>query len=174
MISDFERRQVYDIPPIEMMVTEHQGEIKSCPKCNTINKAAFPAGVSQPVQHGIGVQTWAAYFTQFQLLPYARTAQLFRDLLDHSVSASFLVNNNRRFAAQLQPFIKKLKKKLLKQPVLHADETGYYYQGQRNWLHTVCTDKHSFYMPHAKRGKPAMDAMGVLPVYEGTLAQSFF
>ena len=144
MISDFERRQVYDIPPIEMMVTEHQGEIKSCPKCNTINKAAFPAGVSQPVQHGIGVQTWAAYFTQFQLLPYARTAQLFRDLLDHSVSASFLVKNTRRFAAQLEPFIKKLKKKLLKQPVLHADETGYYYQGQRNWLHTLFTDKHTF------------------------------
>ena len=109
-----------------------------------INKAAFAAGVSQPQQYGTGVQTWAAYFTQFQLLPYARTAQLFRDLLGHSVSASFLVKNTRRFAAQLEPFIKKLKKKLLKQPVLHADETGYYYQGQRNWLHTLFTDKHTF------------------------------
>ena len=55
--QDFERRQVNDIPPIETMVTEHQSEIKSCPKCNTINKASFPAGVSQPVQYGTGVQT---------------------------------------------------------------------------------------------------------------------
>ena len=172
--QDFERRQVYDIPPIEMMVTEHQGEIKSCPKCNTINKALFPASVSQPVQYGSGVQTWAAYFTQYQLLPYARTAQLFRDLVGHSVSASFLVNNNRRFGELLQPFIKKLRKKLLQQPVLHADETGYYYQGQRNWLHTLCTEKHTLYMPHAKRGKLAMDAMGVLPYYKGTLVHDFW
>jgi len=56
-----------------------------------------------------------------------------------------LVNNNRRLAEKLEPFIKKLKKKLLKQPVLHADETGYYYQGQRNWLHTLCTEKHTFW-----------------------------
>ncbi|WP_339383029.1 IS66 family transposase, partial [Nodularia sp. LEGE 06071] len=171
---DFERRQVYDLPPIEILVTEHQSEIKSCPKCNTVNKAAFPAGVSQPVQYGTGVQTLAAYFTQFQLLPYARTAQLFRDLFGHSVSASFLVNNNRRLAVQLEPFIKKLKKKLLKQPVLHADETGYYYQGRRNWLHTLCTEKHTFYMPHAKRGKLAMDAMGILPDYKGTLVHDFW
>ena len=29
-------------------------------------------------------------------------------------------------------------------------------------------------MPHAKRGKLAMDAMGVLPVYEGTLVHDFW
>lgn len=171
---DYEHRQVYDMPPIEMVVTEHQSEIKRCPRCNTINKAVFPEGVNQPVQYGTGVQTWAAYFTQYQLKPYARTAQLFGDLVGHSVSTSFLVNNNRRFGELLQPFIKKLRNKLLQQPVLHADETGYYYKGQRNWLHTLCTEKHTLYMPHEKRGKLAMDAMGVLPDYKGTLVHDFW
>lgn len=172
--SDLERRQVYDVPPIEMKVTEHQSEIKHCPKCKKINKAAFPEGVVQPVQYGPGVQTWAVYFTQYQLLPYGRTAQLFHDLFGHSVSESFLVNNNRRFADILQPFISKLKKKLLQQPVLHADETGYYYKGQRNWLHTLCTEKHTLYMPHAKRGVQAMDEMGVLTTFTGTLVHDFW
>ena len=172
--SELERRQVYDAPPIKIMVTEHQSELKHCPKCNTANKAAFPEGVAHPVQYGPGVQTWAVYLTQFQLLPYSRTAQLFRDLFGHSVSEAFLVNNNRRFAKVLQPFICNLKDKLLQQPVLHADETGYYYNGQRNWLHTLCTEGHTLYMPHAKRGTEAMDEMGVLTEFKNTLVHDFW
>jgi transposase len=53
--------------------------------------------------------------------------------------------------------------------VLHGDETGYYYNGQRNWLHVLCNEKFTLYMPHAKRGRQAMDEMGVLPQYTGTL-----
>ena len=102
---------MYDFPPSEMMVTEHQNDVKHCPKCNMINRAAFPEGVIQPVQYGPGVQIWAVYFTQFQLLPYGRTAQLFRYLFGHPLSESFLVNNNLCFADILQPFIRKLKKR---------------------------------------------------------------
>jgi transposase len=166
---DCERRQVYDIPPIAMMVTEHQSEIKSCPQCNTINKAAFPGGVSQPVQYGSSVQALAAYLTQYQLLPYGRTAQIFGDLFGHAPSEAFLVNNNKRLAGNLQPFVEALKTILLQEPVLHGDETGYYYKGQRNWLHVLCNEKFTLYMPHAKRGRQAMDEMGVLSRYTGTL-----
>ncbi len=171
---DFERRQVYDIPPIEIMVTEHQSEIKSCPGCHTINKAVFPEGVNQPVQYGANVQAIGVYFTQYQLLPYARTTEVFKDLFGHTVSQSFLVNNNKRFSSQLVPFIENLKEILLQQPVLHADETGFYYNGNRNWLHTLCTENHSFYMPHTKRGTEAMKDMGILPKYTGILVHDFW
>ena len=169
-----ERRQVYEIPPIKIMVTEHLSEIKSCPKCDTINKAAFPDGVNQPLQYGTRVQTFAAYFTQLQLLPYARTTQIFQDLFGHKLSQSFLVNNNKRLAKQLQPFIQELKETILQQPVLHADETGYYYNNNRNWLHTVCSEKYTLYMAHEKRGKIAMDEMGILPHFKGTLIHDFW
>ena len=79
-LVDYERRQVFDIPPIEMHVTEHRSEIRTCPHCLSLSKAAFPEGVSQPLQYGAGVQQWAVYFTQYQLLPYQRTAQIFEDL----------------------------------------------------------------------------------------------
>ena len=174
MVSDYERRQVFDIPPIEMLVTEHQGEIKNCPHCHTINRAVFPEGVNQPVQYGSNVQQLAVYFTQYQLLPYGRTSEIFEDLFGHSLSKSFLVNNNNRCAAKLAPFITDLKSTLLNQPVLHVDETGFYFEGQRNWLHTICTDKHTLYASHIKRGSEAMYDMGVLPFYDGRLIHDFW
>jgi transposase len=157
-----------------MLITEHRSEIKNCPHCHSVNRALFPAGVNQPVQYGTNVQQLAVYFTQYQLLPYGRTSEIFKDLFGHALSKSFLVYNNHRCAIKLQPFIEDLKATLLTQPVLHADETGFYFEGQRNWLHTLCTDKHTFYAPHLKRGAEAMNDMGVLPFYEGTLMHDFW
>jgi transposase len=165
--GDYECRQVFDIPPIQMQVTEHRAEIKDCPLCGAISRGLFPAEVSQPVQYGTDVRQLAVYLTQYQLLPYGRVAEIFEDLLGHRVSGSFLVNNNRRCAAGLQPFIEELKTELKRQPVLHVDETGYEYNGRRNWLHTVSTDWYSFYMPHGSRGAAAMHEAGVLPGYQG-------
>lgn len=173
-VVDYERRQVFDIPPIEMLTTEHRSEIKNCPHCHTVNHAVFPEGVSQPVQYGTNVQQLAVYFTQYQLLPYGRTSEIFKDLFGHTLSSSFLVNNNHRVAVKLEPFITDLKAILLKQPVLHVDETGFYFEGQRNWLHTICTENHTFYAPHIKRGKEAMKDMSVLPFYEGRLMHDFW
>lgn len=174
IVSNYECRQVFDIPPIEMQITEHRGEIKSCPHCQTINRAAFPEGVIQPVQYGTNVQQLSVYFTQYQLLPYGRTSEIFKDLFGHALSSSFLVNNNHRCAVKLQPFIKDLKATLLTQPLLHCDETGFYFEGQRNWLHTICTDNHTLYAPHVKRGTEAMYDMGVLPFYKGRLMHDFW
>ena len=167
--SDYERRQVYDLPPMRMHVTEHRSGVKCCPGCGQRVKAVFPSGVTQPTQYGPGVKALSAYLTQYQLLPYERTEELFEDLFSHRVSTSFLCGNNGSCASMLSPFIDGLRGVLSTSPVIHADETGFRIAGQRRWLHSVSTELHSFYMPHAKRGAAAMWEMGVLPGYGGTV-----
>lgn len=44
------KRQVFDIPPPKIEVTEHQAEVKYCECCNKTITAAFPAGVLAHVQ----------------------------------------------------------------------------------------------------------------------------
>ena len=171
---DYACRQVFDIPPLKMHITEHGSEMKNCPYCHAISRAAFPATVSQAVQYGAGVQQLAVYFTHYQLIPYQRTVEIFKDLFGHALSSSFLVSNNQRCAGNLQPLIQDMKVKLLTQPVLHADETGFYFEGQRNWLHTVSTEKHSLYVPHSRRGTEAMNAIAILPAYKGVLVHDFW
>src|ERR1035438_6093452 len=47
-----EKRQVFDLPPKMLLVTEHRVEVKLCPNTGGEVSAAFPAGVNAPTQYG--------------------------------------------------------------------------------------------------------------------------
>ena len=69
-----ERRQVYDLPPERLEVTEHQGQSKRCGGCGALTPPSFPAGVLQPVQYGPRILGLGVYLQSYQLLPHASRA----------------------------------------------------------------------------------------------------
>jgi transposase len=56
---------------------------------------------------------------------------------------------------------------LRRSPSVHLDETGLRIASMRQWVHSAGTATLTLYRAHAKRGREAIDAMGVLPDYEG-------
>jgi hypothetical protein len=100
-----EKRQVFDVPSVQVEITEHQADIKSCPQCGEWIIATFLPAIIQAVQYGPGLQSQAVYLTQHQLLPLAH------DFYGHRPSeALFLVANDG--VAELDLRLMKVKQKI--------------------------------------------------------------
>jgi transposase len=74
----------------------------------------------------------------------------------------------------LDTYEQEVRMKLLKSPILHADETGFYVEGERWWLHSLSTAKLTYYGVHQNRGKKAIESIGVIPHYSGVLVHDFW
>lgn len=168
MLIGLDRRQVFDLPPLNVQVTEHQVEMKRCLTCGCLNQAAFPEEVGYKVQYGPRLKGLTQYLQHYQLLPLKRLQELLRDLFGHTLSQGTLVNATTSCFARLAGAEHSIKAGLAKAEVIHVDETGLYEQGKRSWLHVVSTPKLTFYAAHPKRGKQALEAIGILPTYQGT------
>ena len=49
-VTGFDLRQVHELPSLRLQVIEHQAEVKCCSECEAIDRGAFPADVTVPVQ----------------------------------------------------------------------------------------------------------------------------
>ena len=121
------------------------------------------------MQYGPGVSALAVYMTQYQLLPYQRSADLLEELAGIAISPASLhsavTQATRRLAAPVQA----IRQALVRAPVAHADETGLRVGGALHWLHVLSTATLTAYFAHPKRGGEALSAFGLLEQFSGTL-----
>ncbi len=138
-----ERRQVRELPPVCLVVTEHQALQVRCPACQQVSVGAFPTEVP------------------------SRTPQLLADLFGAQLGRGTLVSWVQQAARVLAPVEQQLKAALERAPVRHCDETGVRRAGTLAWAHVTSTARLTHYAIQAKRGQEATKAIGILPAYTG-------
>ena len=166
-VKSISSKQVFDIPPVKMKVTEFQQHKKVCPCCSTVNKPDFPDGLNAYVQYGDNIKTFIAYLNTYQMLPYERISELVEDFTSHKMSSGTIYNILENLHNKLETFEEKVKEELLKSAVIHVDETGTKVGAKLHWSHVVSTSILTYYMIHAKRGSEAIDDMEILPLFDG-------
>ena len=172
-VQRYERRQMYDLPEIKIEVTEYRAEVKRC-ACGSIHTASFPEGVDHPVQYGPRMRSQAVYLMNYQHLPYERTCEAIEDFFHHRLSPGTLFNFNKVCYENLQETEEMIKEKLISSPVIHNDETGSKVNEDLFWLHTTGTETLTHYACHPRRGREAMDDIGILPLFKGTSQHDFW
>jgi transposase len=165
--NDHEKRQVFDVPPVRIEVTEHRAEIKDCPTCGRQVKGEFPAEVTQPVQYGLRIKAQASYLNTYQLIPWARTCELLGDFYDHTPAEALIQEANMAMAERTESSRTATKQQLINAEVVQFDESGLRVEGKLNWLHVTSTEHLTHYEVHSKRGREAMEDIGILPEFEG-------
>ncbi len=167
--SKYEKRQLFDLPDVKMQITEYQAHSLKCKKCSTLNKAKFPNNIKATTQYGDNLKSLVSYLNAYQMLPYERIVETIQDLTSHKMSTGTIYNFLNTSYEKLENFENRLKQSLIKEDVLHSDETGVNIKAKLHWIHVASSSAMTYYMLHQKRGRVAMDNMEIIPNYSGVL-----
>jgi transposase len=166
VVVGLEARQVFDLPALRLGVVEHRVQRRRC-GCGSVTAAAFPAQARAAACYGPGVRALVCYLLVHQHLPFDRAAQLCSEVLGASVATGTLASVMAEAAGKLEGFVEVMREQLASGPVAHFDETGARIAGRLHWVHSASTGLLTLFTVHAKRGKVAMDAAGVLSGFAG-------
>jgi len=161
-------RQQEDLQPAKVITIEYRAHDGECSCCGKAYKANFPKGVESPISYGPHFRGLITYLNSYQLLPLKRTVEMVKHLYGINMSQATIVNIMREAHANLAPVEAELKDEIIRSDIVYFDESGMRVCARLYWIHSASTKECTVYLVHQKRGKDAMDAMGILPVFTGT------
>jgi Transposase IS66 family. len=161
-----EKRQVFDLPPMTVRVSEHQLIARRC-ACGATTCGTAPEGVNSPVQYGPRITAIILYLYVGQFLSKKRTAQALAELFGTPVSEGTVATMTKRAADGLGDFLSHLTDRVAEAEVAGFDETGLRVAGKLHWVHCARTDKYTLITCHPKRGTKGIDDAGVLKRFSG-------
>lgn len=168
-------RQILDIPPIKMEVTEHRFFEYQCSCCKNKCIDEKINQLTQAIQYGNRIKSLVSYLNVYQLIPYKRLVDLIQSLCNHKISQGSISNFSQQISDGLGDFIGQLKESFTENDqIVHSDETGVIVNGQLKWTHVYSTKQKTYLAIHDKRGHQAIDEIGILPMMEGTLIHDRF
>ena len=163
-----ERRTRIDIV-FEKTLTHLDAERKHCPRCHTDTRAPFPSDMSAPIQYGDGLKAYVVHLLVAQMVSLKRVAQTVHTLIGRSLSETTLL----RFLSQLHHALAQWEhraiERLLTMPAIHADETSLRVNAKNHWIHVYSAGHITLKRLHPKRGREAIEAIGIIPRYGGVV-----
>jgi len=161
-----ERRTRIDII-FEKVVSHVDAQIKTCPQCGAQTKGQFPTDMSGPLQYGPGIKAYVLNLLIAQMLSLKRVQQSIRTLIGLAISETtilkYVMQLHRALAAWEQSAIEQL----LALPAMHVDETSLRVDRKNHWIHVCSAGEITLKFVHPKRGREAIEAIGVIPRYGG-------
>ena len=149
--------QVFDIPRIEMRVTEHLKVKKCCPKCGRHTASELPGTLDYvDAQYGDNLKNLVTYLSTRQYCSVSRIAECISILSGAKISTGFVWDTIHQKAAQISPVYDQLLEKIKTSAVVGSDETGCRIGGQKAWMWVWCNDQYAYLKASENRGYATM------------------
>lgn len=149
-----EKRQVIDIPPVKLIVTEHQVFKKTC-SCGCTTTACFPAEANAPVSYGNNIEGLIGYFHSRQYLPFKRMQEKFNDVFHIPISEGGLHYLLDKLVKKAEFSYELIRKRLTSKTgqSIGTDETGVKVCGKKHWAWTWQNEEATFITITDNRGE---------------------
>jgi len=159
---------VMEMPPIAINVIEYINEEKTCPTCGKHITMEFPYEAKATQQYGPNLKAFIVLLAETGLVAMNRLAEILEAVSGIKISSGTVVNTIEKCAKSLEKPVKGIKEAIKAAEVGHFDETGMRSQGILKWLHTSSTVRLTYLEMNRKRGKEALDDIGILKDFKGT------
>jgi transposase len=152
------RRQVAELPPIAVRVSEHRLHRVCCPACETVTTAEAPAGS----RWAFGPRLQAAVATLAVRNRVSRRAstELARELFGVELSTGCVDAILQRAGDALAAPHTRLEQEIRQSAVVNIDETGWKTRGERRWLWGALTPTTALF--RIASGRHASEAQTIL------------
>lgn len=163
-----ERRTRIDII-FEKTVEHVDAEVKQCPSCKTTVKGNFPRDMAGPLQYGNGIKAYVIQLLVMQMMSLNRVSKMLATFIGTLISEATLLGYIIRLHVALAPWEVAAKQQLLSAQCINTDETSFRVDKKNHWIHVYSAGDITLKVLHKKRGKKAIEDIGIIPKYGGVI-----
>ena len=166
--THIERRTKIDIV-FEKVVEHVDAEIKQCPVCDSTVKGTFPADMHGPMQYGDGLKAFVVNLLVCQMVALNRVQKLVHSMIGVVISETSLLKFVLRLYQALEEWEDQATQEIIKTHAINVDETSLRVDKKNHWIHVYSSGDITLKFLHRKRGKEAIESIGIIPQYEGVI-----
>lgn len=135
-----------------------------CPQCGHVEKINIPKNLKEENQYGNGVQVLALSLMNEGFVSMNRTKDIISGLTnnDINVSEGYISKLQKRLSKSLDNFKNELKREIIKQDILHWDDTVIAISTNRACLRFYGNEKLALYTAHMHKDKVGLDEDEIL------------
>jgi len=154
------RQQVWELPPVQAVVTEHRYATVACPRCERKVSVQRPAHVP-PGAFGAHLTSLVACLNGRYRLSKREVASLLSTAFGVNMSSASVVRSCAYVSDALAAPYADLQTSVAQSAAANVDETGWKQAGQRRWLWVAVTPTRSlFHLARSRKGRELDTLLG--------------
>jgi transposase-like protein len=122
-----------------------------------------------PLQYGDGLKAFVINLLVCQMVALNRVQKLVKSMIGVVVSEASLLKFILRLHLALDDWEAQAIEHILQVPAIHVDETSLRVDKKNHWIHVYSSGELTLKFLHRKRGKEAIESIGIIPRYGGVI-----
>jgi transposase len=145
------RHQVVEVPKVRPTVAEYQLHSRFCERCKIFTRGQLPKGVPTG-NFGPRLQAIVSVCSGAYRMSKRAVEELVQDFFGVDVSLGSIANLQQSTSDAVAEPVDELALAMRKEPIVHADETGWYERSKRAWLWVAVTAQIAVFLVRKSRG----------------------